>query len=35
MPKNLEAAAGLKKKIYDVIFGYESKAGRLFDIVLI
>ncbi|MCH2356957.1 MAG: ion transporter [Pseudomonadales bacterium] len=35
MPKNLEAATGLKKKIYDVIFGYESKAGRLFDIVLI
>ena len=35
MTKDLEAAAGLKKKIYDVIFGYESKAGKLFDIVLI
>ena len=35
MTKDLEAAAGLKNKIYDVIFGYESKAGKLFDIVLI
>jgi len=35
MTKDLESAAGLKKKIYDVIFGYESKAGKLFDIVLI
>ncbi|MCH8265445.1 MAG: ion transporter [Proteobacteria bacterium] len=25
----------MKNKIYDVIFGYESKAGKLFDIVLI
>lgn len=24
-----------KKKIYDVIFGYESRAGRIFDVVLI
>ena len=24
-----------RKKIYDVIFGYESKAGRWFDIILI
>jgi len=35
MTKDLEAAAGLKNKIYDVIFGYDSKAGKLFDIVLI
>ena len=25
----------LKQKLYQVIFGYESKAGRLFDLVLI
>ncbi len=25
----------LKKKLYQVIFGYESKSGRLFDVVLI
>ena len=35
MTKDLEPAPGVKKKIYDVIFGYESKAGKLFDIVLI
>ena len=35
MTKDLEPETGLKKKIYDVIFGYESKAGKLFDIVLI
>ncbi|MEO1931344.1 MAG: hypothetical protein ABGX41_05545 [Pseudohongiella sp.] len=26
---------GVREKIYDVIFGYESKAGKLFDLVLI
>ncbi|MCH8175569.1 MAG: ion transporter [Proteobacteria bacterium] len=35
MTKDLEPAAGVKKKIYDVIFGYESKAGKIFDIGLI
>jgi voltage-gated potassium channel len=28
-------SSGLKAIIYDVIFGYESKAGRLFDLALI
>lgn len=35
MTNDVEPEAGLKKKIYDVIFGYESKAGKFFDIVLI
>ena len=35
MTMDLEPAPGLKKTIYDVIFGYESRAGKLFDIVLI
>lgn len=35
MTMDVQAAPGLKGKIYDVIFGYESRAGKLFDIVLI
>ncbi len=35
MTKDIEPVAGSKEKIYDVIFGYESKPGKLFDIVLI
>jgi voltage-gated potassium channel len=29
------SSGGLKTKIYDVIFGYDSKPGELFDLVLI
>jgi len=31
----IQESSSLKTAIYDVIFGYESKAGRLFDVVLI
>lgn len=35
MSKEQHAKTSLKQKIFDVIFGYESKAGKLFDVVLI
>ena len=35
MALDVQAAPGLKTTIYDVIFGYESRAGKFFDIVLI
>jgi len=35
MAMDVQAAPSLKTRIYDVIFGYESRAGKLFDIILI
>lgn len=35
MTMDVQAAPSFKTKIYDIIFGYESRAGRLFDIILI
>ena len=35
MTKDVRPAPGLQTKIYDVIFGYESRAGKLFDLILI
>ena len=35
MALDVQAAPSLKTRIYDVIFGYESRAGKFFDIVLI
>lgn len=35
MTTNLDKSNRMKQVIYDVIFGYESRAGKLFDLVLI
>lgn len=35
MDEELQPQPGLKKTIYDIIFGYESQAGKRFDIILI
>jgi hypothetical protein len=35
MTNDVRPAPGLRTIIYDVIFGYESRAGKLFDLILI
>jgi len=35
MNETMKSVPGLRESVYSVIFGYESKAGKLFDIVLI
>ena len=32
---NFDTAPSLKQQVNDVIFGYDSRAGKLFDVVLI